>query len=64
MQLASFLFVVLLCVIGLFLLGRGLFSMGKGVHDSFPLSRGSLVALAVVFALLLVSVILMVWGLA
>jgi len=64
MQLASFLFVVLLCVVGLFLLGRGFFTMGRGVHDSFPLSGRSLVTLAVVFVLLIVSVVLMIWGLA
>ncbi len=64
MQLASFLFVVLLCVVGLFLLGKGFLTMGRGVHDSFPLSRGSIVALAVIFTLLLISVGLMVWGLA
>jgi len=64
MQLASFLFVVLLSVVGLVLLARGFFSMGKGVHDSFPLSRRSLAALGVIFALLLLSVGLMAWGLA
>jgi hypothetical protein len=64
MQLASFLFVVLLCVIGIFLLGRAFLTMGKGVHSSFPISRGSLAALAVIFALLIVSVGLMIWGLA
>jgi hypothetical protein len=64
MQLASFLFVLLLSVVGLFLLARGFLSMGKGVHDSFPLSRGALVALGVIFALLLLSVGLMAWGLA
>ena len=64
MQLASVLFVVLLSVVGLFLLVRGFFSMGKGVLDSFPLSRGSILALVVVFALLLLSVGLLAWGLA
>ncbi|MDD1656823.1 MAG: hypothetical protein LUO87_05555 [Methanomicrobiales archaeon] len=64
MQLASFLFVVLLSVVGLFLLGRGFLTMGRGVHDSFPLSRRSLVSLGVIFALLLLSVGLMIWGLA
>ena len=64
MQLASVLFVVLLSVVGLFLLVRGFLSMGKGVQDSFPLSRGSILALVVVFALLLLSVGLLAWGLA
>ncbi|MDD1639823.1 MAG: hypothetical protein LUO99_05975 [Methanomicrobiales archaeon] len=64
MQLASFLFVVLLSLLGLFLLGRAFLTMGRGVHDSFPLSRRSLVALAIIFALLIVSVVLMIWGLA
>jgi hypothetical protein len=64
MQLVTFLFVVLLSVIGLSLLARGFLSMGKGVHDSFPLSRRSLVALGVIFTLLFISVGLMAWGLA
>jgi hypothetical protein len=64
MQLASVLFVVLLSVIGLSLLARGFLSMGKGVQDSYPLSRKSILALVVIFALLLLSVGLMAWGLA
>ena len=64
MQLASFLFVVLLSVLGLFLLVRAFLTMGRGVHDSFPLSRRSVLALGIVFALLLLSVGLMMWGLA
>jgi hypothetical protein len=64
MQLASVLFVVLLSVVGLFLLVRGFLAMGKGVQDSFPLSRRSLLALGVIFALLILSVGLMAWGLA
>jgi len=64
MQLVTFLFVVILSVIGLVLLGQGFLSMGKGVQDSFPLSGRSLVALIVIFALLFLSIGLMAWGLA
>jgi hypothetical protein len=64
MQLVFVLFVVLLSLVGLILLVRGFLAMGKGVQESFPLSRRSLLALAAIFALLLISVGLMVWGLA
>jgi len=64
MQFASVLFVVFLSLIGLFLLVRGFLSMGKGMQDAFPLSRRSILALVIVFALLLLSVGLMLWGLA
>ncbi|MDD1660017.1 MAG: hypothetical protein LUQ62_02295 [Methanomicrobiales archaeon] len=64
MQLASVLFVVLLSTIGLSLLLKGFLSMGNGMRDSFPLSRRSILALGVVFALLFLSVGLMLWGLA
>lgn len=64
MQLAFVLFVVLLSLVGLWLLARGLLSMGKGVYQDFPLSRRSLLALGVIFALLFMSVGLMVWGFA